>query len=32
MTSTVLFKRGKNDGIAVDVPKETVLKDVAAKN
>jgi hypothetical protein len=31
MTSTVLLKRGKNDGIAVNVPKETILKDMAAK-
>jgi hypothetical protein len=32
MTSTVLLKRGKkNDGIAVYVPKETILKEVAAK-
>jgi hypothetical protein len=31
MTSTVLLKRGKNDGIAVYVPKETILKEMAAK-
>jgi hypothetical protein len=31
MTSIVLFKRGKNDGIAVYVPKETILKEMAAK-
>jgi hypothetical protein len=31
MTSTVLLKRGKNDGIAVSVPKETILKEMAAK-
>jgi transposase len=31
MTSTVLSKRGKNDWIAVYVPKETVLKEMAAK-
>jgi hypothetical protein len=33
MTSTVLLKRGKKDGIAVYtyVPKETILKDMAAK-
>jgi hypothetical protein len=31
MTSTVLLKRGKNDGIAVYVPKETVLEEMAAK-
>jgi hypothetical protein len=30
MTSLVLLKRGKNDGIAVYVPKETVLKEMAA--
>jgi hypothetical protein len=30
MNSTVLLKRGKNDGIAVYVPKETVLKEMAA--
>jgi hypothetical protein len=30
MTSTVLLKRGKNDGIAVYVPKETILKEMAA--
>jgi hypothetical protein len=32
MTSTVLLKRGKNDGIAVwvSVPKETILKEMAA--
>jgi hypothetical protein len=27
----VLLKRGKNDGIAVYVPKETILKEMAAK-
>jgi hypothetical protein len=27
----VLLKRGKNDGITVYVPKETILKDMAAK-
>jgi hypothetical protein len=27
----VLLKRGKNDGIVVYVPKETILKDMAAK-
>jgi hypothetical protein len=26
----VLLKRGKNDGIAVYVPKETILKEMAA--
>jgi hypothetical protein len=31
MTSKALLKRGKNDGIAVYVPKETILKK-AAKN
>jgi hypothetical protein len=31
MTSTVLLKRGKNDRIAVSIPKETVLKEIAAK-
>jgi hypothetical protein len=31
MTSTVLQKRGKNDGIPVYVPKETILKEMAAK-
>jgi hypothetical protein len=31
MTSTVLLKRGKHDGIAVYVPKETILKEMAAK-
>jgi hypothetical protein len=31
MTSTVLLKRGKNDGIAVYVPKETILKEMATK-
>jgi hypothetical protein len=31
MTSTVLLKRGKNDGIAVYVPKETTLKEMVAK-
>jgi hypothetical protein len=25
------LKRGKNDGIAVYVPKETILKEIAAK-
>jgi hypothetical protein len=30
MNSTVLLKRGKNDGIAICVPKETILK-MAAK-
>jgi hypothetical protein len=31
MTSTVLLKRGKSYGIAVYVPKETILKEMAAK-
>jgi hypothetical protein len=31
MTSTVLLKRRKNYGIAVYVPKETVLKDMEDK-
>jgi hypothetical protein len=31
MTSTVLLKRGKNDGIPVYVPKETILMKMAAK-
>jgi hypothetical protein len=31
MTSRMLSKRGKNDGIAVYVPKETILKEIAAK-
>jgi hypothetical protein len=31
VTSTVLLKLGRNDGIAVYVPKETILKEIAAK-
>jgi hypothetical protein len=31
MTSMVLLKRGKNDAIAVYIPKEIILKDMAAK-
>jgi hypothetical protein len=31
MTSTVLLKSGKNDGLDVYVPKETILKEMAAK-
>jgi hypothetical protein len=31
MTSTMLLKRGKNDSIAVYAPKETILKEMAAK-
>jgi hypothetical protein len=26
-----VLKRGRNDGIALYVPKETILKDIAAK-
>jgi hypothetical protein len=28
---TVLLKHGKNDGIAVYVPKETILKEITLK-
>jgi hypothetical protein len=31
ITTTVLLKRGKNDGSAVYIPKETILKEMAAK-
>jgi hypothetical protein len=31
MTSMVLLQRGKNDAIAVYIPKETILKEMAAK-
>jgi hypothetical protein len=31
ITSTVLLKRGKNDNIAVYVPKKSILKEMAAK-
>jgi hypothetical protein len=31
MTSTALLKRGKNNGIAVYIPKETILKEMVAK-
>jgi hypothetical protein len=31
MTSTVLLKHGKNNEIAAYVPKETILKEMAAK-
>jgi hypothetical protein len=31
MTFTVLLTCGKNDGIAVYVPKEAILKEMAAK-
>jgi hypothetical protein len=27
----VLLKRGENDGITIYVPKETILKEMAAK-
>jgi hypothetical protein len=27
----VVLKHGKNDGIAVYIPKETILKEMAAK-
>jgi hypothetical protein len=30
MTSTVLLKRGKNDGVAVYVPKEPILREIVA--
>jgi hypothetical protein len=30
MTSMVRLKHGKNDGIAVYIPKETILKGMAA--
>jgi hypothetical protein len=30
MTSTVVLKGGKNDGIAVYIPMETILKEMAA--
>jgi hypothetical protein len=30
-TKSMLLKRGKNDGITVYIPKETVLKEMAAK-
>jgi hypothetical protein len=32
MTSTVLLKYAKKDGIAVYIPKETILQEIAAKN
>jgi hypothetical protein len=32
MTSTVLLKSGKNDGIAVYVPKETVFEGDGGQN
>jgi hypothetical protein len=31
MTSTVLLKHGKNYGITVYIPKETILKKMTAK-
>jgi hypothetical protein len=31
MTFTVILKRGEGGGIAIEVPKETVLKEIAAK-
>jgi hypothetical protein len=31
VTSTVFLKHGKNDGITVYIPKETILKEMAAK-
>jgi hypothetical protein len=31
MTSTVLLKRGKNDGIAIYVLKGAILKEITAK-
>jgi hypothetical protein len=31
MTYTVFLKCGESDGIAVYVPKETILKEMAAK-
>jgi hypothetical protein len=31
MTSTVLYKRGKNDGISVRVARESILKEMTAK-
>jgi hypothetical protein len=31
MTSTVLLKCKKNDGIAVHVPEETILKEMATE-
>jgi hypothetical protein len=32
MTSTVLLKSGKNVGIAVYVPNETIFKEMAGKS
>jgi hypothetical protein len=31
MTSTVLLKSRENYGVAVYIPKETILKEIAAK-
>jgi hypothetical protein len=31
MTSMVLLKCGRNDGIAIYFPKKTILKEMAAK-
>jgi hypothetical protein len=31
MTSAVLLKHGENDWVAVYVPEETILKEMAAK-
>jgi hypothetical protein len=31
MTSTVLLKHENNDGITAYIPKETILKEMAAK-
>jgi hypothetical protein len=31
MTSTVLLKRGNNDGITVYIPKEIILKEMVTK-
>jgi hypothetical protein len=31
MTSTVVLKHGKNNGIGVYIPKETLLMEVATK-
>jgi hypothetical protein len=31
MTSTVLLKHGENDGITANVPRKTILQEMAAK-
>jgi hypothetical protein len=31
MNSTVLLKRGEKNGLAIHVPKEIILKEMAAK-